>query len=523
MSISFTENQIDLSVLPELRRLWRERYNALPVELQHRVVAPIRLCRLEADPSCLEGYRAVPCGDADSLPTREWRRGESFILDFGEHHVGFFRLAMRTAGQICDSPVSLRLLAGEMPYELAFRHEEYHGRLSEAWVQEERFKFDELPLEVTLPRRYTARYLLVEVAATPSLLIFDRIDFDTVSAENRLVPPPPQLTEPLDRDIFTVGCRTLRDCMQKLLEDGPKRDRRLWLGDLYLEAKANSVTFRNTRVIERCMYLLASTARPDGSVAACAFDNPGISPESFIPDYTLLFTPLLLDFLRTGGNPETVRDLYPLACQQFTCFRRYLAEDIRLHADPTVWFFIDHGGVLATDTAEYGVYLYALRHLQDLAETLGRTDDAEACRREQGFWRPLVRKQTLDGNGVLLSGDSRQLSVASQIWGVLGGILTPEEGLKALAATIGNPDAVQVFTPFLMHFLLEAYVACGRRDLAIQTIREYWGGMLKRGAETFWEAFTLSGENMNIYEDMALLSFCHAWSCTPCLFLAEKE
>ena len=516
----FTENQIELASLPELRRRWRARYEALPVSLQHCLVAPVSFCRLEAAPECLEGYRAVPCGDIAELPGREWQRGDRFILDFGEHHVGFFRLAMRTAGRICDSPVSLRLLAAEMPYELAFRHEAYHGRLSEAWVQEEHFKFDEMPLEVTLPRRYAARYLLVEIAATPSRLIFDRIEFDTVSAENRLVPPPPELPE-LDREIFTVGCRTLRDCMQILLEDGPKRDRRLWLGDLFLEAKANAATFRNTRVVERCMYLLAATARDDGSVAACAFDNPVTSPESFIPDYTLFFAPLLLDFLQTGGSLETVRELYPLACQQFTCFRRYLAEDVCLHADPLVWFFIDHGGVLATDTAEYGVYLYGLAHLQALAEQLGRKADAEECRREIELWRPRIRRQALDASGVLLSGANRQLSVASQIWGVLGGILTPEEGLRALASTIGNPDAVQVFTPFLMHFLLEAYVVCGRRDLAIQTIREYWGGMVKRGAETFWEAFTLSGENMNIYEDMALLSFCHAWSCTPCLFLAQ--
>lgn len=29
------------------------------------------------------------------------------------------------------------------------------------------------------------------------------------------------------------------DCMQSVFEDGPKRDRRLWLGDLRLQALAS--------------------------------------------------------------------------------------------------------------------------------------------------------------------------------------------------------------------------------------------------------------------------------------------
>jgi hypothetical protein len=34
--------------------------------------------------------------------------------------------------------------------------------------------------------------------------------------------------------------------MQEVFEDGPKRDRRLWLGDLRLQALVNDVTFATT-------------------------------------------------------------------------------------------------------------------------------------------------------------------------------------------------------------------------------------------------------------------------------------
>jgi hypothetical protein len=36
-------------------------------------------------------------------------------------------------------------------------------------------------------------------------------------------------------------------------EDGPKRDRRLWLGDLRLEALANYETYRNFDLVKRSL------------------------------------------------------------------------------------------------------------------------------------------------------------------------------------------------------------------------------------------------------------------------------
>jgi hypothetical protein len=46
------------------------------------------------------------------------------------------------------------------------------------------------------------------------------------------------------------------NCMQEVFEDGPKRDRRLWLGDLRLQALVNDVTFGHHDLVRRCLYLL---------------------------------------------------------------------------------------------------------------------------------------------------------------------------------------------------------------------------------------------------------------------------
>ena len=186
--------RIDSGQIKELRGKWRAKADALIPVLQHRQVVPESLAELVGDPEAWQGMRAVPMEEASKLSLLEWKKGESLILDFGEHHVGYFTLSMRIAGDYCDSPVSLRLLAAELPFELAYRAENFKGSLSQAWIQEEYIKIDVLPGTVRLPRRYACRYLRIDVIATPGTLVFDRIEFDTVSAANYLPEPPLHLS-----------------------------------------------------------------------------------------------------------------------------------------------------------------------------------------------------------------------------------------------------------------------------------------------------------------------------------------
>ena len=52
-------------------------------------------------------------------------------------------------------------------------------------------------------------------------------------------------------------CKTLKGCKQDVFEDGPKRDCRIWLGDLRLQARANYYTFKNYDLTKCCMYIFA--------------------------------------------------------------------------------------------------------------------------------------------------------------------------------------------------------------------------------------------------------------------------
>src|SRR5690606_2535703 len=88
-----------------------------------------------------------------------------FILDFGDHLVGHLTFSLRSIGAPADAPVRLKFIFGEMPCEVAENFDHYDGWLSRSWLQDEIVNFDILPGQFTLPRRYTFRYLKIEVIA----------------------------------------------------------------------------------------------------------------------------------------------------------------------------------------------------------------------------------------------------------------------------------------------------------------------------------------------------------------------
>ena len=55
-------------------------------------------------------------------------------------------------------------------------------------------------------------------------------------------------------------------------------------------------------------------------------------------------------------------------------------------------------------------------------------------------------------------------------------------------------------------------------------MKEYWGGMLQRGAVTFWEEFNPNQgapEQYAMYGDPFGKSLCHAWGASPIYLLGK--
>jgi len=451
--------------------------------------------------------------------TRSLSKGNTVTLDFGTHLVGKVTLQFGFSGSRPDAPAWLRLKFAERECELSENAEDYHGWISMGWIQQEQVHIDVLPAVLELPRRYAFRYLQMEVLDVSSkyqLKLDDAFCIAATSADESKLEF--YMGTPRETHLDAVACRTLRECMQEVFEDGPKRDRRLWMGDLRMQALANYETFKNYDLVKRCLYLFAGSTQDKGRVGACIFTEPEIEVDDTVMfDYSLFFIPTLLDYYKATGDLETLTELAPTGWRQIELVQSYFGSDQLVKDSPVLgWCFVDWNLTLNKQASAQGIYLYCLKAAAEMADILGeqtcltdlQADYAAKQKAAERLW-----------NGEFyVSGDSRQISWASQVWMTLGGA---KHGTRELLSRLETTDAEKMVTPYMYHNYVDALICVGERDKAFEVLRTYWGGMLDEGADTFWELYNPEDPKESPYGGTIVNSYCHAWSCAPAYFLRK--
>ncbi len=461
-----------------------------------------------------------------SVFAKPLKKGDSVEIDFGRHLVGHLKLNLGYAGSHPDAPVWLRFSFAENKKEFEERVEDYQGWICSAWVQQEQAHVDIVPGEYSLPRRYSFRYVKIEVLDISSkfeLVIEDAKAIALSSADDRKLKTYQNADEEL-RNIDRIACNTLHDCMQKVFEDGPKRDRRLWMGDLRLQALANYETYQMNDMVKGCLYLFAALPMEDGRVGACVFLDP--EPEvddTSMFDYSLLFVVALWDYYRQTKDKEALEDLWETARTQIALALKPVGDDgIVRDSDKMGWCFLDWSLELNKQAGAQGVLLYALKNAIAIAEELKQDKDADCLKETYALYQKAAKNYFYDEEKQLfISGECRQISYASQVWLILGGVVDAKEGLQILHNLAGCPDAVEMVTPYMYHYYIEALIGCGAKEEALRVMRDYWGGMAKLGADTFWELYNPKNPDESPYGGTIVNSYCHAWSCAPAYFLRK--
>ena len=506
----------------DLLKAWAAKAESLIPELLETIQSPVNLVRAVAAPGAPLRFRMETESPASALATRELRRGDSVIVDFEGHRTGYLSFRLATEGREPDAPVRLRFTFGEVPTDVAEPFYPYKGQLSEAWLPDEVINVDYLPQSVRMPRRYAFRYVKIEVLDTSPEF---RIRFEDLKAHAvtsaRGAPAPLAKETPLMQRIDAVSIATLRDCMQTTFEDGPRRDRRLWIGDLRLQALTNYHTFKSNDVVRRCLYLFASLPRPDGLVAACVFEKPAARYGGLhIVDYAALFNVTLQDYVEATGDVETARDLWPAAKRQLELIGRDVNAE-GLYVDPkNMWIFIDWSDSLDRNAAIQGVLIYAWRKTLALARRIGREAEVADYAARIDRMVSAARKHYWDASKrVFVSGPNRQVSWASQAWMAIAGVSSRSESADAMRRAVADANAVRPVTPYLYHYVVEGMLAGGLKKEARALLESYWGGMIAAGADTFWEIYDPAQPLRSPYGDIHINSYCHAWSCTPSYLL----
>jgi alpha-L-rhamnosidase len=504
---------------------WAAKAEALKPVLTRTLQSPRRLVRAVADPALALRFRMEEEAPAAALQERVWHKGDSFILDFEGHRTGYLSFRLGTRGREPDAPARLRLVFGEVPTDVAEPLYPYSGTLSSAWLPDEIVNVDYLPRTVRMARRYAFRYVKVEVLDTsPGFgIVFEDVQAEAVSSSGPMPAPSPYAG--LLGRIDDVAVATLRDCMQTAFEDGPRRDQRLWIGDLRLQALANYATFRRNELVKRCLYMFAAFPNRDGLVPACVYEQPQARYGGIhIEDYAVLFNVALADYVAATGDLATGRELWPVALRQLELVGARV-NGAGLYADSgDAWIFIDWNAGLQRDAAMQGVLVYGYRRTLALARVLGRAADTRAYPARIARLSEAARKSYWDAaGGTVHSGPARQVSWASAAWLTLAQVLSKEEGAQALRTAMAMPDALKPVTPYLYHYVVEALLDAGLGLEARRLLESYWGAMVEAGADTFWEIFDPAKPLSSPYGDIHINSYCHAWSCTPSWLLRRPD
>jgi len=442
--------------------------------------------------------------------------GDSIILDFGDHNVGYCNIALNFVGQITDSPLKLRFTFGEFPYEIITSPESYNGTLGNGWLQYEDRAMAFLPAVCRLDRRYSFRYLKIDRLDTAKYTVkIDDLFCDCCSAVEMSSCVEMNIPDALLEKIDHIAVKTLKECEQDVFEDGPKRDRRLWIGDLRLQALTDMVTFKNIDLIKRCLYLFAACTMENDVVAPCVFPDspPYVDNWGFI-DYSLFFVSCLYDYVQYSKDMDILKELYLIAQKQV----EYVSRNI-FGSKETIkngGFFIDWCPDLDKEVAGIGVYLYVLEQFAQLTEHLSR--DAKWIYSEKERIKEILFSFYSENEGLFITA-SGQVSWHSQIWAILSGTVDYEDSIQLLQNIKAFKNAKTIHTPYMMHFYIEALFMLNLQDEAIEVIKEYWGKMCDAGFDCFPEVFNPEDDIESPYGAAQINSACHAWSCTPAYWI----
>ncbi len=369
---------------------------------------------------------------------------------------------------------------------------------------------------------------------------------ENAGAIERRYPRSPDARFSCDDDrlnaLWRIGARTLDVCSTDAFLDCPFREQRAWLGDSYIHALLTYVTSTDWRLVRRHLRICAQSQRADGLLAMVAAGDFSRASTT-IPDFSLHWVRALARYLEYSGDIETVRELIPVAVDVLDAFERFRAADGLIRRMPG-WLFVELGddragrgrgrdrcaicgraaglrgderpsrrcGTGRRRTAARGA------HDRGLRDALGRSAGectsmppmilalaaASASRPTRPRSSSGCAPQPRWGRIIEWILDPRRIKITPTISDNRGAYV--RQHLDPSAYMEFDPEQnVVAAQPFFSHFLHQAIVRAGRRDLIPKLCMRWWP-QIERGNTTFEEYWDgPSGE----------ASRCHAWAATP--------
>ncbi len=302
--------------------------------------------------------------------------------------------------------------------------------------------------------------------------------------------------------VFDTAVRTVHLCCQDYLWDGIKRDRLVWMGDTHPETMAILSVFGAAQILPDSLAYMAATTAPNAWMDT-------------MPTYTLWWIRNLAEWYRYTGDLAELKRYEAYLVATFDHVRSGLKNGAWVSGNFLDWPTNHNRPAAVAGTQALAVM--CARETAFLAEALGNAALAEKAR----AFGAVLEKQRPDPHGAK--------SAAALL--ALADLRAPKEMFDQVLGARGHADV----STFYGYYMIEAMSKAGAHQRALDTVRDYWGGMIDMGATSFWEDFNLAWTNnafrvdalpvagkKDIHGDYGEFcykgfrhSLCHGWSAGP--------
>ena len=313
--------------------------------------------------------------------------------------------------------------------------------------------------------------------------------------------------------IWMNSAYTLRLCMHDFLLDGIKRDRLPWTGDLVTSLLANAYSFSEPELVRRSIVALGRAGIQEKDING-------------IIDYSLwwiiaqdLYQLYYSDSLHLKHEWNRIKETLN------TLSTRCNSEGFLIPTKDN-WLFIDW---VEQDkwTALQILWWWAQNSGSKLAQRVGDSETANYWQDSSNkLKRELVKAAWNETEQVWQSKNDSNSEITRHpnFLSIVSGITLSNQcaGIKNI---LENNNIKPVGTPYMAAFEVMALSQLGNTDYMLNHVKEYWGGMLEKGATTFWEAYNAKEtikEQYSFYNRPYGKSLCHAWSAGPAAFLPSE-
>ncbi len=359
-------------------------------------------------------------------------------------------------------------------------------------------------------------YALIRFLGGSSPLRFKAIDVDYIYYPVRQAGTF-ESSDPVVNKIWQEGAYTAHLCMQDRILDGAKRDRMCLAGGLDISGRVISTVFGDRFLMTKSLQGLIDDT-----------GNPVSKDVNGIPGFSALWVMCEADYFRHSGDLVHLRSVHE-SLRSLMEFMATRIDDKGLFTNSNNGStFIDWSPDLDGDSAESRrvTVMEFLRAFSEGAWLLEQTGDSSAAEKFHRIAEKLrgdTLKNSLDpARGIF--GERWQTNAMA----LYAGLADADQREAVWENILSRPYRFNV-TPHLNFYAISAMAEAGRREEALEWIRNYWGGMLRPETTTFWEGYDprwpqehFHGHLQTDHGEGYFVSLCHGWASGATAWLAEQ-